>query len=145
MVLPLMNWSKIMEERSKLSRNCGWVEEISPAFRTILQACCQDRRARKEHHAYVCNLLKHIKPIGWRLVSIEPPTNPLMQVNPTYYYVQTEVDKIQQSPYASKLLRCPRSGFKLSKIQNYFWSHEGGVSYPIFDGTAVCHRSMGCC
>ena len=103
----------------------------------------KDQRARMELHGYVRDLPNHIQAAGGRLVSVSPLPNPLMMVNPTYCFVVAPSEKEEQPSSANKVFQCPRSGFRLQKLDNYWWSQEGGWAYPIIDGTTCLRQKHG--
>jgi hypothetical protein len=100
-------------------------------------------RARMEEHGYVRDLPFHIQMAGGRLISIEPITNSLNPLNPTYCYIVEPKDPPGDCIGSKRGFICPRSGTNLIQQKGYWWSFEGGWAYPEIEGIACLRIKNG--
>lgn len=100
-------------------------------------------RAKMEEHGYVRDLPRHIEEAGGRLISIEPLPHPSDPTNPTYCYIVAVAEQINALKNTTHDFQCPRSGFALQKLSNYWWSVEGGWAYPVIEGISCMRTKHG--
>ncbi len=100
-------------------------------------------RDRMEEHGYVRDLPRYIKEAGGRLITTEKLPHPLVHTNPTYGYIVEVGNHYTERKNDTNTFQCPRSGFKLGKYNNYWWSKEGGWAYPEIDNISCLRVKQG--
>jgi ubiquinone/menaquinone biosynthesis C-methylase UbiE len=100
-------------------------------------------RERMMQHGYIRDLPRHIQAAGGKLVSVKPLPYSLNQMNPTFCYIVEKTNTSSHEKMPNLFLQCPRSGFPLQKRENYWWSAEGGWSYPVIEEISCLRMKHG--
>ena len=108
---------------------------IEPLFELASTAA----QKRMEEHGYVKNLKGVAESLGFSVSHyglLDFIENPL---NPSGMLVIDKTDCVNESLDHS-LWRCPMTHFPLEKVNECFYSAEGGILYPIVEGVPMLHQ-----
>lgn len=95
---------------------------------------------------YVKNIAQTAKGLGASVVEIIPIMNSINPLNPTACFVieppEVADNKVPERPLNSTFT-VPGTNFPLENIENFYFSEQTGVSYPIIRSIPILKLSAG--